>query len=176
MHRLGCVVELKCRHYRRGDFRHKYEPGYSRGIRQRLRQLANKSDWKGWYNIKIGTQEELPGDYSEMLSSAKFCLVAPGEATALPPPQENLCSSCAADCYFTCMSTIFWGIACPAGQSCMGPSVLPSGHTCAAQTQHRATGISLLTFNGRSLWDKQHHQGCCIHDLFEHRGRLVKQS
>ena len=61
----------------RGSFREK-EPRYSRGIRQTLHQLARSEDWKQQYNIYIGTSDEIPGDYSQLLSSSVFCLVLPG--------------------------------------------------------------------------------------------------
>jgi hypothetical protein len=64
--------------YFRGDVGSTRQPNYSRGIRQRLHALAQTPEWKEQYKIKIGSREEVPGDYSQGLASSKFCLVAPG--------------------------------------------------------------------------------------------------
>lgn len=55
-------------------------PNYSRGIRQRLAALAQTPEWKEKFKVKIGTRDEVPGDYSQGLASSMFCLVAPGES------------------------------------------------------------------------------------------------
>lgn len=66
--------------YFRGDVGADRKPNYSRGIRQRLHALARTSEWREQLGVRIGTREELPGDYSRALASSIFCLVAPGEA------------------------------------------------------------------------------------------------
>lgn len=66
----------------RGDVGAAREPNYSRGIRQRLHALAQTPEWKDKYRVKIGTRDQVPGDYSKGLASSKFCLVAPGMAYA----------------------------------------------------------------------------------------------
>ena len=58
-------------------YRNEDEQGYSRGIRQRLRRLAQENDWRGRHNILIGGSE-IEGDYSTLLASSHFCLVVPG--------------------------------------------------------------------------------------------------
>lgn len=62
----------------RGDIGGKRTPNYSRGIRQQLHVLAQTPEWKE-LGVKIGTREEVAGDYSRGLASSKFCLVAPGD-------------------------------------------------------------------------------------------------
>lgn len=64
--------------YCKGDVGVTREPNYSRGVRQRLHSLAKTPEWKRNYVVKIGTRDEVPGDYSQGLASSKFCLVAPG--------------------------------------------------------------------------------------------------
>lgn len=66
--------------YFRGDVGRTRKPNYSRGIRQRLHALAQTPEWRENYVVKVGTREEVPGDYSRGLASSKFCLVAPGRA------------------------------------------------------------------------------------------------
>eukprot|EP00955_Chlamydomonas_euryale_P118273 366528-Chlamydomonas_euryale.AAC.17 len=51
----------------------------SRGIRQQLYNLSRAHDWRGRYNALIGGHEDVPGSYSDLLASSKFCLVLPGE-------------------------------------------------------------------------------------------------
>jgi hypothetical protein len=58
-------------------------PWYSRGIRQRLHQLAKKDEWAAAHRIWIGTSRELEGQYGDLLARSVFCLVMPGEL--LPP-------------------------------------------------------------------------------------------
>ena len=63
----------------RGTFRES-EPRYSRGIRQKLHKLAKTGDWHQKYNIRIGTQEEVIGIYTVLMSSSVFCLALPGKS------------------------------------------------------------------------------------------------
>lgn len=63
--------------YFRGDVGGKRKPNYSRGIRQQLHALAQTPEWRK-QGVKVGTREEVAGDYSRGLASSKFCLVAPG--------------------------------------------------------------------------------------------------
>ncbi|KAG1671014.1 hypothetical protein FOA52_014258 [Chlamydomonas sp. UWO 241] len=63
----------------RGDVGKHRLPCYSRGIRQKLHALAVEHDWRATHNIVIGGGEDVPGSYSELLSSSKFCLVLPGD-------------------------------------------------------------------------------------------------
>jgi hypothetical protein len=51
---------------------------YSRGIRQQMHRAVQELGWERKYNMKIGTPQEVPGDYSDMLSRSIFCLVMPG--------------------------------------------------------------------------------------------------
>ncbi len=63
----------------RGDFRSpEVATVYSRGIRQRLRALAQKHGWEEKYKIVIGTGRELRNRYDDYLMTSKFCLVVPG--------------------------------------------------------------------------------------------------
>lgn len=62
----------------KGDVGRHRLPNYSRGIRQRLTQLARTPKWQK-HNVVIGSSQEIKMDYSTLLSSAKFCLVAPGD-------------------------------------------------------------------------------------------------
>ena len=73
----------------RGDFRVGKDPRYSRGIRQKLHQLAQHEDWRQKYNISIGTEVEVPGGYSELLSSSIFCLALPGKYTVMIDPIDS---------------------------------------------------------------------------------------
>ena len=69
----------------RGALR-EHEPRYSRGIRQRLHQLATTQDWASQFNIWIGNREEAPEDYSTLLSTSTFCLVLPGTSQVEAKP------------------------------------------------------------------------------------------
>lgn len=51
---------------------------YSRRIRQKLHQLTHAHNWTERFSVKIGGAEDVPGDYSELLSTSLFCVVAPG--------------------------------------------------------------------------------------------------
>jgi hypothetical protein len=75
----------------RGSFRNPEETGYSRGIRQKLRKLAHSNQWATNYEILVGTAEEVPGDYSLLLASSKFCLVAPGTFSTSQSILSYLC-------------------------------------------------------------------------------------
>lgn len=64
---------------RRGDVgkerHHDKECLYSRCIRQTLYKLSKEGKWRQRYNISIGTREEEPGGYTDLLSSrCVFCL------------------------------------------------------------------------------------------------------
>ena len=62
----------------KGDMGQKREAHYSRGIRQRVYNASKEQGWKDKYNILVGGYEDAFGDYSEMLSRSRFCLVMPG--------------------------------------------------------------------------------------------------
>lgn len=47
-------------------------------MRQRLHKLSKENDWRGKHNVLIGSRD-IQGDYSELLSRSKYCLVAPGD-------------------------------------------------------------------------------------------------
>jgi len=63
----------------KGDVGQNRLPHYSRGVRQRLHKLSVDNDWKGKHNVLIGGRD-IAGDYTDLLSRSKYCLVAPGEA------------------------------------------------------------------------------------------------
>ena len=63
----------------RGDFRDEHSPGYSRGIRQKLRRLAQANSWAARHNIHIGNYTEIEGDYSVLLTESIFCLMLIGK-------------------------------------------------------------------------------------------------
>ncbi|GBF96649.1 exostosin-like glycosyltransferase [Raphidocelis subcapitata] len=54
-------------------------PAFSRGVRQRIANLSREHDWARRFSIHVGGYDELPGDYSELLSRSVFCLVAAGD-------------------------------------------------------------------------------------------------
>ena len=58
-------------------------PNYSRGLRQRIHAAARKHDWATVHSVYVGTRWDTAGDYSEMLSTSKFCLVLPGVVNLL---------------------------------------------------------------------------------------------
>ncbi|KAG2486464.1 hypothetical protein HYH03_014911 [Edaphochlamys debaryana] len=62
----------------RGDVGKHRLPNYSRGIRQRLHQLARERGWKESHGVLIGDGSEVPGGYSEQLAASKFCIVGTG--------------------------------------------------------------------------------------------------
>ena len=39
---------------------------------------AKEGAWREQHSIYIGTRDDIEGDYSQLLSRSKFCLVAPG--------------------------------------------------------------------------------------------------
>ena len=53
---------------------------WGRGIRQRLFRLAQEQDWAAKHSILIGARDDISGDYSDLLTRSKFCLVAPGQS------------------------------------------------------------------------------------------------
>ncbi|KAG2444185.1 hypothetical protein HYH02_009123 [Chlamydomonas schloesseri] len=63
----------------RGDVGKRRLPNYSRGIRQKVYQLAKEGGWREQHRFLVGDPEDLPGDYSDMLSRSLFCLVAAGD-------------------------------------------------------------------------------------------------
>ncbi|KAG2481857.1 hypothetical protein HYH03_019181 [Edaphochlamys debaryana] len=67
--------------YFRGDVGKHRQPGYSRGVRQKIYQLAKAGKWHEEHKFFIGgnDDEHVHGDYSEMLSRATFCLVTGGD-------------------------------------------------------------------------------------------------
>ena len=54
-------------------------PGFSRGIRQRLAVAAKNGSWVDKYRIVVGEKDGIEGDYSELLAASVFCLVLPGD-------------------------------------------------------------------------------------------------
>lgn len=52
---------------------------FSRGIRQRLAQLAQEQGWREKHQILVGEEQDIAGGYSELLASSIFCLVLPGD-------------------------------------------------------------------------------------------------
>jgi len=67
------------------------QPQYSRSIRQAYAQLSRRGlppgattrdgdtwAWSEQHRILVGTGEDFPGSYSELLRRSVFCLVAPG--------------------------------------------------------------------------------------------------
>jgi hypothetical protein len=54
------------------------EKRYSRGIRQAVHRAFKELGWERKYGMRIGTPQEVPGDYSDLLAKSVFCLVMPG--------------------------------------------------------------------------------------------------
>jgi hypothetical protein len=52
-------------------------PAFSQGVRQSLAKLAREGRWRDEHRIWIGTEAELEGDHSVLLSRSRFCLVVP---------------------------------------------------------------------------------------------------
>lgn len=52
---------------------------FSGGLRQTLAKLAKAGSWKARHRIWIGTEKELEGDQSVLLSRSRYCLVVPRE-------------------------------------------------------------------------------------------------
>lgn len=48
-------------------------------MRQAIYRAAKAGDWAAKHKFYIGGHDDVKGEYSDMLSRAKFCLVAPGE-------------------------------------------------------------------------------------------------
>ncbi|PNH07497.1 putative glucuronosyltransferase, partial [Tetrabaena socialis] len=63
----------------RGDVGKHRLPNYSRGVRQQIYALARDGDWAAKHRFLIGDGDDVPGSYTEQLSRAVFCLVAPGD-------------------------------------------------------------------------------------------------
>ncbi|GIL77473.1 hypothetical protein Vretimale_2966 [Volvox reticuliferus] len=63
----------------RGDVGKNRLPNYSRGVRQQIYKMAKEGGWAQKHRFYIGDGQDVPGDYSEMLTRAIFCLVAPGD-------------------------------------------------------------------------------------------------
>jgi hypothetical protein len=61
----------------RGDLGSSRPAAYSSGIRQQLAKLSKSGNWRSKYRIWIGTEQELDGDYSVLLSRSRYCLVVP---------------------------------------------------------------------------------------------------
>eukprot|EP00798_Chlamydomonas_sp_ICE-L_P001798 gene1798-33218_t len=64
----------------RGDVGNRRLPNYSRGIRQKIFNLAEQNHWREKYQIVV--EEQMYGTtntYSSMLARSTFCLVAPGD-------------------------------------------------------------------------------------------------
>jgi hypothetical protein len=105
--------------YFRGDVGAKRRPNYSRGIRQRLHALAQTPEWQRKFTVKIGTREEVPGDYSKGLASSKFCLVAPGGLLRAP----TQCGMHGFSVVLLCVAPLgaSQGRHCPMSSSSVGP-------------------------------------------------------
>eukprot|EP00775_Hariotina_reticulata_P001698 gene1698-2044_t len=61
----------------RGDLGASRPAAYSSGIRQQLAKLSKSGNWRSKYRVWIGTEQELDGDYSVLLSRSRYCLVVP---------------------------------------------------------------------------------------------------
>ncbi len=70
-------AHLMRQHRRRPSYAHVSPAPPSLGPR-----LAQEGNWAEKHRIFLGTGELLPGDYSQHLARAKFCLVAPGASHA----------------------------------------------------------------------------------------------
>ena len=76
----------------KGDVGEHRFPHYSRGIRQKLHHLAKEHDWLSQHRIHITSRSHTHElGYTQMLSSAVFCLVLPGERG----PSSQLCCAAA---------------------------------------------------------------------------------
>ncbi|GIL47978.1 hypothetical protein Vafri_4701 [Volvox africanus] len=63
----------------RGDVGKNRMPMYSRGVRQKLYQLAIDNKWREKHNILVGDSRDIQGEYSDLLSRSLFCIVAAGD-------------------------------------------------------------------------------------------------
>ncbi|GIL74998.1 hypothetical protein Vretifemale_4847 [Volvox reticuliferus] len=63
----------------RGDVGKRRMPMYSRGVRQKLYQLAVDNKWREKHNILVGDTRDIHGEYSDLLSRSLFCIVAAGD-------------------------------------------------------------------------------------------------
>ena len=79
----------------KGDVGEHRFPHYSRGIRQKLHHLAKEHDWLSQHRIHITSRSHTHElGYTQMLSSALFCLVLPGELPLSRGPLHcRLCCS-----------------------------------------------------------------------------------
>ncbi|KAG2488354.1 hypothetical protein HYH03_013044 [Edaphochlamys debaryana] len=69
--------------YLRGDVGKHRTPNYSRGIRQKLYNMASTNNWAEKHRIYIGEKYEIAGGYSEHLARSKFCVVVGGDGYAM---------------------------------------------------------------------------------------------
>lgn len=79
--------------YFRGDVGIHRSPNYSRGIRQRLYKKGKADGWRDKFKIVIGSYADAPGDYSHLLATSKFCLVAPGDGWS-PRLEDSVLHGC----------------------------------------------------------------------------------
>mmetsp|Transcript_19563 Transcript_19563/g.42445 ORF Transcript_19563/g.42445 Transcript_19563/m.42445 type:complete len:788 (+) Transcript_19563:181-2544(+) len=63
----------------KGDVGRRRMPNYSRGVRQTLHRLSIEKGWREKHNVVIGDSQDVHGDYTDLLSRSKYCLVAPGD-------------------------------------------------------------------------------------------------
>lgn len=63
----------------RGDVGKHRLPNYSRGVRQKIYKLAKQGDWGNKHKFYVGDRDDVKGEYSDLISRAKFCLVAAGD-------------------------------------------------------------------------------------------------
>ncbi|MEW5298002.1 MAG: hypothetical protein WDW36_001167 [Sanguina aurantia] len=52
---------------------------YSRCLRQRLYNISKTERWNVTYNIHIGERDDVPGEYSDLLTRSVFAILLPGE-------------------------------------------------------------------------------------------------
>jgi hypothetical protein len=63
----------------RGDVGKRRLSHYSRGVRQLLYQLSKELGWREKHQVFIGDVDDVKGDYSDLLTRSKFCLVPAGD-------------------------------------------------------------------------------------------------
>lgn len=56
---------------------------------------AQERDWRGEFQILIGSRDDIEGDYSELLASSTFCLMAPGVQPGICAAWQFCSRSCA---------------------------------------------------------------------------------
>ncbi len=59
--------------------------------RAQIYKLAQKGDWANNHKFYIGDRDDVKGDYSDLISRAKFCLVAAGGLSAQTCGRWGLC-------------------------------------------------------------------------------------